>query len=314
MKTWRKVAAGLGAAAALTTAGVWFGYDLAFRGDPRRQAPIHEIPKGEAFDSSREKMLANINTLLEQPFERLTVRSYDGLRLVGKFYEGKPGAPLILFFHGYRSTAERDASGGFQLCREQGWHILMVDQRAHGESQGKTITFGIRERYDCQTWAAFMAKRLRSETPIFLWGISMGAATVLMASNLDLPASVRGIVADCGYDTPGGILRETIRRWRWPLFPTYQMAALGARMFGGFRVDESSALECVKEARLPILLVHGEDDRMVPCRMAYALRHACASPVTLVTVSGADHGISWYVDMPAYQQALLGFMQEHSGS
>ena len=242
MKKTLKAAALLGGAAALTTAiGAWCGYHTAFRADPRRQSPIQEIPEGEGFDDYREQMLENINILLETPYERVTVRSHDGLKLVGKFYEGQPGAPLILFFHGYRSTAERDGSGGFQLCREKGWHILMPDQRAHGESEGDTITFGIRERLDCLAWARYAARRMGPDTPIFLWGISMGAATVLMASDLPMPETVRGIVADCGYDTPAGILKETIRHRRWPMFPLYPFTVLGARWFGKFSVTETSA-------------------------------------------------------------------------
>ena len=300
-----------GAAAVLTLAGAGVGYWTAFAGDKRRQAPIREVPPGAAFDPYRQRMLENIGRLLDQPYEVVRVRSYDGLELAGKYYAGKPGAPLVLFFHGYRSTAERDGSGGFQLCREKGWHILLADQRAHGESGGRTITFGIRERYDCQTWASAMARRLGPDTPIFLWGISMGAATVLMASDLPMPESVRGIVADCGFDSPAGILRSTIRRHRWPEFPLYPLTALGARLFGGFSVRACTALDCVKRARLPILLIHGEADRVVPCSMAYALRDACAAPVELLTVPGADHGISWYVDMEGYQKALLGFMEKY---
>ena len=307
-----KTAAVLTGAAALTTAvGGWCGYRTAFQADPRRQSPIQEIPEGEGFDEYRERMLENIHILLETPYERVTVRSHDGLKLVGKFYEGQSGAPLILFFHGYRSTAERDGSGGFQLCRERGWHILMPDQRAHGESEGDTITFGVRERLDCLAWARYAARRMGPDTPIFLWGISMGAATVLMASDLPLPETVRGIVADCGFDTPAGILKETIRHRRWPLFPLYPFTALGARWFGKFSVTETSALACVRHARLPILLIHGEADHVVPCDMAMALRDACAAEVHLLTVPGAGHGISWYVDMSAYQAALLNFMEEH---
>lgn len=312
MKQALKTAAVLGGAAALTTAvGAWCGYHTAFQADPRRQAPIQEIPEGEGFDDYREQMLKNINILLETPYERVTVRSHDGLKLVGKFYEGQPGAPLILFFHGYRSTAERDGSGGFQLCREQGWHILMPDQRGHGESEGDTITFGVRERLDCLAWARYAAKRMGADTLIFLWGISMGAATVLMAADLPLPETVRGIVADCGFDTPAGIVKETIRHRRWPMFPLYPFTALGARWFGKFSVTETSALECVRRARLPILLIHGEADHVVPCDMARSLRDACAAEVQLLTVPGAGHGISWYVDMPAYQAALLRFMEAH---
>ena len=187
MNAVKKAAALAASAAALTLGGAWYGYDVAFRRSEKRQSPIRTIPSGEPYDPYREQMLRNIDRLLETPYERVTVRSHDGLKLAGKYYEGAPGAPLMLFFHGYRSTAERDGSGGFQLCREKGWHILMVDQRAHGESEGGTITFGVRERYDCQTWARYAAKRMGPETPVFLWGVSMGAATVLMASDLSLP-------------------------------------------------------------------------------------------------------------------------------
>jgi len=311
MNKGKKISLALAAGTAATVAGAFVGYKIAFQSDPERQAAIEDIPEGEMFDKLKDEMLTNINRLLVVPYERISVRSHDGLTLVGKYYEGQPGAPLIIFFHGYRSTGERDASGGFQLCRERGWNLLVVDQRSHGESGGRTITFGIRERYDCRTWAEYAARRFGPETPIFLWGISMGASTVLMASNLELPASVRGIVADCGFDTPGGIMKSTLRRWRWPQFPMYQFAALGARLFGGFRLNETSALECVRTAHLPILLVHGEEDGIVPCEMAHALRAACASPVTLLTVPGASHGISWYVDLPAYQEALVRFMEEN---
>lgn len=272
---------------------------------------MQEIPDGDAYGPHKEKMLKNIGRLMEAPYERVTVRSYDDLHLVGKLYEGNPGAPLILFFHGYRSTAERDASGGFQLCKEKGWHILMVDQRALGESEGKEITFGIRERFDCQTWAEYAAKRFGPETPIFLWGISMGASTVLMASELPMPENVKGIVADCGFDSPATIIKETARRRKLPGELAGWFVGLGARIFGGFRMDEASALDSVTRARVPILLIHGEEDEIVPFEMVHALREACATPVEVLTVPGAAHGISWYVDMPAYHGALIRFMEEN---
>ena len=311
MKKAKAALVGLAGLAGLTVAGAYYGYHEVFQRDERRQAPIREIPEGNAYSPYREKMLDNIEKLVEAPYERVTVRSYDGLKLVGKLYEGDFGAPLILFFHGYRSTAERDASGGFQLCREKGWHILMVDERALGESEGKEITFGIRERFDCQTWAEYAAKRFGGNTPIFIWGISMGASTVLMASELPMPETVRGIVADCGFATPAAIIRETARRRKLPAALSGWLVDLGARIFGGFRMDEASALDSVTRARVPILLVHGEEDEIVPFEMVHALKEACASPVEILTVPGAAHGISWYVDMPTYQGTLIRFIEEN---
>lgn len=306
-------AASLAGLGGLVLGGAAWGYHVAFAKSRRRQSPARQVPEGPDFAPYREVMLENIDKVLAAPYEWIRIRGRDGTPLTGKFYPGRPGAPLILFFHGYRSTAERDGSGGFQLCREKGWHVLMADQRAHGESGGRTITFGIREREDCLAWAEAMAERMGPETPLFLWGISMGAATVLMASELELPETVRGIMADCGYDTPAGILKASLRRKHLPAAPLYGLAALGARLFGGFSLGESSALEAVRHARVPILLVHGEADQTVPCDMALAIREACASPVTLLTVPGAAHGISWYVDLPAYREALVRFVEENGG-
>ena len=216
----------------------------------------------------------------------------------------------MLFFHGYRSTAARDGSGGFQLCLRRGFSVLMADQRGHGDSEGDTITFGIRERYDCLDWANAAVEKFGPETKILLLGVSMGAATVLMASDLPLPPQVKGIIADCGYDSPEDILRETMRRWHYPQFPTWQLTRLGAKLFGHLDVRECSALESMKHARVPVLLIHGEADNVVPCQMASALRRACASHAELLTVPGAGHGMSCYTDPAAYEKALDDFCKE----
>lgn len=292
------------AAAALFGMGLWYAYNTAFRRDPRRQADVHEIPDDVQYVSHRDLMAANINRLVAQPYERIAIRSRDGLQLVGKYYAGQSGKPLILFFHGYRSTGERDASGGFWYCREKGYSLLMVDQRAHGESEGRTISFGIKERYDCLDWINEILRRFGPETEILLSGISMGGATVLMAAELPLPPQVKGIWADCGFASPEGVLRETIRRRNWPEKILYPLVSLSARILGGFCVEERTALDAVRHAKIPILLIHGEDDKIVPCHMAHALRNACASPVTLLTVPGAAHGVSYYMDKDAYWNAL----------
>ena len=106
-------------------------------------------------------------------------------------------------------------------------------------------------------------------------------------------------------------MKNTVRRRRMPVWPTWQLLRLGARLFGGFDVEEASAVEALKRAKVPVLLVHGEGDRTVPCEMVHQLRKACASPVTGVTVPEAEHGISWYVNMNAYHQALEAFMEKY---
>lgn len=308
MKKGTKIALALGAAAGAVVSSAWLAYDIAFRGDERRQADHHEIP--EEDEAYREESVKNIDALLETPYERVTIHSRDGLKLRGKFYAGEEGAPLLLFFHGYRSTAERDGSGGFSLCREKGWNALLVDQRAHGESEGKTITFGAKERFDVVEWADWAVRRFGEDQHIYLVGVSMGAATVLMASALELPEQVKGIWADCGYSTTEGIVRHAIRRWCLPEGPAFALTRLGGRLFGGFDLREATPLEAVKNAAVPILLVHGEDDNVVPHDMAAELKEACAAPVEIVSVPGAHHGMSFYVDNAKYRAAVERLIRE----
>ena len=305
MKKRTKItAAALLGTAAAALGGVYYGYWEAFKADPKRTDDIMAMPGSELYAPYRETTAQNINRLLAEPFERVSICSHDGLRLRGRYYEGEAGQPLFIFFHGYRSTAERDGSGGFRLCKKHGWNVLQVDQRGHGESEGKTVTFGIRERYDCLDWVRWAVRRFGEDTPIFLVGVSMGASTVLMASGMDLPQQVKGIWADCGFSSAEEILRHTIRRRRMPEGPAFLAARLGGKIFGGLDIHEYSALEAVKQAKVPILLIHGEADTMVPCEMAHALKEACAAPVTLLTVPGAPHGICYYVDNDAYCAAV----------
>src|SRR5699024_9442027 len=142
-------------------------------------------------------------------------------------------APLAIIFHGYKGFARRDGLGGYTLCKRLGFNVLLPDQRSHGASGGHTITMGVKERYDCRAWAWWAARRFGPETPLFLMGVSMGASTVLMASSLNLPGSVRGIIADCGYTSPREIARRCLPQYlpRLPVGPMYAIGRLGTLVF-----------------------------------------------------------------------------------
>lgn len=307
MKRHTLCAAAVTAAAAAIGGGLFYAYNNAFQHDPKRQAGIREIPDGELYAPHKELMLKNIDALLKEPYERITIRSHDGLKLVGKYYAGPEGAPLILFFHGYRSTAERDASGGFWYCRERGYSLLMVDQRALGESEGRSITFGIKERQDCLTWVNEVIRRFGPDIKILLAGISMGAATVLMAGGEKLPENVIGILADCGYSSPKAIIQTVIRRMGLPPRLSYPFVKLAARIFGGFDLEETSPVEAVKRCTVPVIFFHGQEDDFVPCDMSREIYEACASRKRLVTVPGAGHGLSFPVDRQRYLKEVADF-------
>jgi fermentation-respiration switch protein FrsA (DUF1100 family) len=170
------------------------------------------------------------------------------------------------------------------------------------------ITFGIRERYDCLTWANYATQRFGSNTPIFLTGISMGAATVLMASDLPLPKNVVGIIADCPYSSPAAIIRKVCGEMGFPPTLAFPFVRLGAYLFGGLRFGNCSAEDSVARSDLPILLIHGEADNFVPCEMSHKIHAACKGRHEIHTFQDAEHGLSYLQDTPRYEQTVYAFV------
>ncbi|MBR6114406.1 MAG: alpha/beta hydrolase [Oscillospiraceae bacterium] len=288
-------------------------YIICFYSPLGKQNDEHNLPAGEQYEPQSERMHAMIDALRAIPYETVEIRSRDGLRLRGKYYPGR-GADTAICFHGYRAAARRDFSGGARYLIGQGFNVLLVDQRAQGESEGRTITFGIRERFDCLAWAQYAAGRFGPAARITLYGISMGAATVLMASELDLPENVAGIVADCPYDKPAEIIRSVCAGMGLPVRLLWPLVAAAARLYGRFDPGEASASGAVRNARVPILILHGEDDRYVPCEMSARIAAANPALVRRYTFPGAAHGLSFLADPERYRLILEDFLRAEKTS
>lgn len=288
-----------------------FCYKMAFYNLNSQEQDIYVIPPGKQYEAVADEILAVINEVDALPYELVSTKACDGITLVGRYYHFADGAPLQILFHGYRGCGIREFAGNNRLAAELGFNALVVDERAHGKSGGHTITFGIKERYDCVSWVKYALGRFGTETTIFLSGVSMGAATVLMASSLDLPQNVKGITADCPFSSPGEIIRKVSRDAKLPPWFSYSFVMLGALLYGKFKLWASSAVKAVAKTRIPILLIHGEDDLFVPCEMSRKIYNACAGPVELVIVPGAGHGISYFTDTKLYHEVFGDFLLQN---
>lgn len=293
---------------------LYFIYRYTFGVNSKRLIGDEEIPDWNVPPGLAEYVHNSIENMKKTPYQRVSITTKDRVKLYGSYYHMTDGAPVIICFHGYRSSALRDNMGAFKIGREKGYNILLVDQRAHRESSGKTITFGVKERFDCLEWIEYIISYSGKETEIFLAGLSMGAATVLMASGLDLPVNVKGIVADCAYSTPADILKVSIKMMKLPVKPVYWLLRLSAILFGGFDPQAASAKEALANCKIPVLFVHGEDDRMVPCKMCRENYEACTSEKELMIVPGADHGMSYALAGANYEQVLRKFLEKCIGN
>ena len=304
------VLAGVGAVLGLLVGIVaYICYRMAFYVPDRSPEAGEEpqFPEGEIYDVFRDSMEKWAKETRAMPHEDMTVTAFDGLELWGKYYEYAPGAPIELMFHGYRGSAERDLSGGVQRCFKLGRSAVIVDQRCSGRSGGNVITFGVNEHRDCLTWVEHLCGRFGPDVRIILTGISMGAATVMMAAGKPLPENVIGVLADCGYSSPKEIIKKVIRQMGLPADLAYPFVKLGARLYGHFDLEETAPEEALKKCKVPVIFFHGENDDYVPCEMSRINYDACTSRKKLVTMPGAGHGLSYPIAPEQYLQELKDF-------
>jgi fermentation-respiration switch protein FrsA (DUF1100 family) len=278
----------------------------------RRRPETEEfpIPDGEIYLPHRERMINWMKELRAAPHADVSVVSFDGLTLRGKFYEYEKGAPIELMLHGYRGSSERDLCGGASRCFALGHSALIIDHRGSGKSDGRVISFGINESRDATVWIDYIINNIDKNAKIILTGISMGAATAMICAGEELPSNVVGVLADCGYTSAKDIIMKVMTDMKLPPRLLYPFAKLGAKMFGKFDLEEKSPIESMKRCRLPIIFFHGDTDDYVPHYMSVENYNACASEYKkLVTTKNAGHGLCFVIDSENYIKDLKDFFE-----
>ena len=288
----------------------YYAFRIAFLAPPHLDANHYFSPEGEQYDEVREGIRKSVARMAERKYEPITITSFDGCKLFARYYHVSDDAPVQILFHGYKSSSLLDCSGGSYFAKQLGHNAIVVDQRSHGQSSGNVITFGIKERKDCLCWIEYAIEHFGKDVPIILSGLSMGAATVLMATDLNLPENVKGIIADCPYSSPKEIIMKVAKDMHFPPRLMLPFVWLGGFLFGQFNLFESSAVEAIKTCDIPILILHGDADELVPCEMAKSLETSGAKDITLMLFEKAGHGLS-YITLPdKYEKTVLEFVHK----
>lgn len=262
----------------------------------------------------REDLLAAQRWMWQHNEELVTITSQDGLQLAALSIPAECETPkgTFIVFHGYRSLATVDFAPQVRYLHSLGYRLLVPYQRSHGKSEGKYITYGIKERFDCVQWAEYAAARWGGD--IFLSGISMGASTVMMAAGLPLPQNVRGVIADCGFTTPWEIMKHVAwRDFKLPAFPILHLVNLLARRCAGVDLKGADTRIALQQTTLPLLLVHGLEDDFVPIEMTHENERVYPHETLMsCMVSGAGHAQCFSVAPFFYMQCIRDFVTEYS--
>ena len=282
-------------------------YKLTFFVDRSKPIDENEMPLGDDFSKYKEQILSDMNDAKKMEYKDYYITSFDGLKLHGMYFETVPGGPIEILFHGYRGSAFRDMSAGIKRAKAVGRNALLVEQRTCGKSEGKVITFGINERHDCLSWVEFVINEFGKDIEIYLGGVSMGGATVLLASSMNLPHNVKGILADSSYASAKEIIKIVVKQLKLPPRIIYPFIKLGAKLYGKFNIEEVSPIESVKNTNVPIIFYHGENDAFVPYEMSVKLFVDCNSKKRLVLIPESGHGLCYLVDSKKYVDELIKF-------
>lgn len=245
--------------------------------------------------------------------EDVYMKNRDGLNLHAVWIPAPKAKGTVIFAHGFHSCGLSDFSLALDLYHNLDMNILLLTQRTHSPSQGKYITFGVKESRDVYDWILHHNAHFGSY-PILCSGLSMGAATVMYLAGMDLPENVRGFVADCGFTSPKEIISHVFtQKTHMPAWPFIWAADLFARIFAGFSLAEMHTAKTLQKNSRPILLVHGMEDDFVPTWMTRRSFDACAGDKSLLLVEGAGHGVSFLVAREAYLEKIYQLVEKVQG-
>ena len=198
-----------------------------------------------------------------------------------------------------------------KFYHDLGFNILLPDNRAHGESEGTYIGFGWLDRLDCIQWIYKMKEYFNKDLQIVLHGISMGSATVLMASGEELPSDVKCIISDCGFTSVLEEFEHELKLAHIPPALILPTATLLSKKRVGYSFKEASTIDQVKKSKTPTLFIHGDQDDFVPTYMVYDLYNACGADKDLLIVEGAGHAQSYLVAQELCEKTIIDFMNQY---
>ena len=249
-------------------------------------------------------------------FREVTIQAIDGLRLWAAMVPGREGCRRwAVCMHGYHDTYESMGAIARHYS-ELGWNVLLPDQRGHGRSEGDYVGWGYDERLDVLGWVNWIARK-DPEAEILLHGVSMGGATVLMATGGVLPRQVKAAVSDCSYTSIEAEMRHLLTGAkagmpvRLPAGLLLHRLRKTALRRAGFDIRLAAPVEAVGRSQTPTLFIHGVDDDFVPASMMDMLYQAARCPKSFLWMPGAGHAASVGTDEALYWTAVSTFLREY---
>lgn len=268
----------------------------------------NEQPHQSEYEIAAQKAHEYFKTL---PVEEPELNA-EGILRAKLLLPEKSNGVLLIACHGARSSAEGEFALEAEYFYKNGFTVLMPEHRGCGISCGSYMGYGTHESIDTYRWLRYAERRF-PDMDIFLLGVSMGAATVLMMSDMPIENRVRGIVSDCAYTSAWNEFEYQLRvSFHLGAFPVLHICNLLCRRFAHYSFRAASPIAHLRRARVPVLFIHGTADDFVPYYMQKELYDSCPQPKELLSVEGAAHARSYFTAPRQYESALNSFISKYS--
>lgn len=314
-----KLITGLGAVSTLAAATDFFLCKTLFNQTMNRKKLIKGKELGLAESNLNESQKIQRHKEIVQSkkwvqdiaIDKISIETEDNLQLVALHYPSSEHTShrWAILLHDYGGSKE-DMRPITKIFHEHGFHVLTPDARAHGESEGNFISLGWLEHKDLLDWISAILD-IDSQAEITLYGISMGASTILMCPQ-DKLINVRNIVADSAYTSVYDILSWQMNQYyKMPAFPILDSMGVLVKQKMGFQIRKASALPKLEKAYIPILFLHGDQNKQVPSEMAFTLYESCNSDKELYIIENSGHKAAMYAQPQEYYHHVFSFIDNH---
>lgn len=266
--------------------------------------------KGKKNSSNRvSKSRERAKALKEAANQRFEITSSDGLKMVAHYYPKENAKRLIIAVHGWRSSWDYDFNGQYEFLHNNDCSILFTESRAHGESEGRYMYYGKIERFDLLQWIKFARENITADLPIYIYGMSAGASTAIMTSCEIKDRNILGIIADSPSTSARDSGKMTIKNIHLSPLIFYTQVRFDCLLRLGMDDNAFTPLDALKTSQIPLLILHGSNDRLAPPFMAQELYNTCNADKQIVEFKNAGHMKSFYTNPLKYEKTLLDFFQ-----
>lgn len=242
--------------------------------------------------------------------ENVSCKAFDGKTLRAKLYPGNDKDRFLILVHGFQSSIFWDFAASFEWYVNSGCSVLALENRAHG-SDGTYIGFGVLEQRDVHSWMEWLIERYGEDIRIGLSGVSMGGATVMMASGNYPVDQLKCVIEDCGYCYFPDVLYHKIKMRNIPPRPLIPVGDFWSRILAGYSFYDASPEKAVAKSHVPTLFIHGTADTFVPYWMMDRVYSACSAPKEKATFMNAIHGEASFLEPDRYKELVIGFLDRN---